>query len=70
MTRWSVSDVFGRLKCRIGLHTGYPENIGGWMMFYCTRCEKHVSPISPEKTAAITRELYEQEGYEHNDCSK
>ena len=51
----------------LDLHVGHPEMVGDTMTFYCTRCEKHVHPISPERTEAITRELYDEEGY---DCDE
>lgn len=36
--------MIGRLKCKLGLHKGYPEAKDGLMWFYCTRCEQHVHP--------------------------
>jgi len=50
---------FGRLKCSLGLHVGNVEcHADGWAYFHCTRCERLVSPASPE----VTQRLYDDEG--------
>ena len=60
-----------RLFCGLlNLHVGYPEMLGDTMTFYCTRCEKHVHPISPERTEEITRKMYEEEGYDYDEIHR
>lgn len=57
-----------KLLCDLlNLHSGHADKAGDWMMFYCTRCEQHVHPISPEGTEEITRELYDEEGYDYDE---
>lgn len=55
-----------RLKRRVlcewaDQHVGYPDRVGDRMMFYCTRCEQHALPISPERTEAISRMFIKEE---------
>lgn len=60
-----------KLFCDIlNLHVGRPEKVDDRMMFYCTRCEKHTHPISPERTEKILREMYEEEGYDYDEIHK
>jgi hypothetical protein len=56
--------MLGKLKCKLGFHVGYPEKVGDWMTFYCTQCNKHVHPISPEQTEAITETMLREDGYD------
>jgi len=58
--------MLGTLKCKLGLHVGYPERLGanGPMTVYCTRCESHTNPIDADTTDRITEEFLREEGYD------
>lgn len=62
----TVEEIKRRTLCRIGLHVGHPESVGGWMTFYCTRCDTYTDPISPERTQAISREIAEEHDMEYH----
>ena len=64
---YSVGELVEKVKVRIlcellNTHVGYPDCVGGWMMFYCTRCDSYAHPISPAENKRIVRQMLREEG--------
>ena len=51
----------------LNIHVGYPDSIGGWMMFYCTRCDSYAHPISPAENERMVKQMLREEGYDDED---